>query len=188
MADLPDVSRFNNTDVTEAQFKSAFSALLDFLKELAASVSSSQGGLYSFTSKANFEANKASVPANSKVEINSDDDDAGQYTWDGEVLTKSLYDVLLQSKMYTVQTVNKTENQLKDIYLSLLKFFIQYETDFSILLSKTNQFNQYSFNQKVIDLFMNIDSIHKNSRSGNQDITAFYALFYELNKLDGIDL
>lgn len=81
-----------------------------------------------------------------------------------------------------------TNSQINNIYLSLLKFFIQYETDFSILSSQRSQFNQHSFNQKVIDLFMSIDSIHKNSRSGNQDITAFYALFYELNKLDGIDL
>lgn len=139
---------------------------------------------------AEMDADKANLPSKSKVTVTNDAtaSNNGDWQWDGEVLTKSLHDVLLQSKMYTVQTVNGAENQLNDIYLSLLKFFIQYETDFSNLLSKASRINQYSFNQKVIDLFMNIDSIHKNSRSGNQDITAFYALFYELNKLDGIDL
>lgn len=114
MAELPDVSRFNNSDVTEAQYKQAFSALLDFLKKLAEDVAASQGGVYSFKTISDFEANKATVPENSVVKITTGDE-AGEYNWDGTTLSKSEYDPIAQSKDYSDQLFNKLKNLLNFI-------------------------------------------------------------------------
>ena len=183
MADLPDVSRFNNTDVTEAQFKSAFSALLDFLKELAASVSSSQGGLYSFTSKANFEANKASVPANSKVEINSDDDDAGQYTWDGITLTKSDYDpVNLSKKASEIYTNQKINNFEEDIFKENPNLFVK-ETAINGFYLGEDGTTLYSDSRFALSDFISVQPGKYYKRYGIGADESYYIYAYDANKL-----
>ncbi|WEH92408.1 hypothetical protein PYR77_02810 [Acinetobacter soli] len=111
MSELPAANAFVGSHVTEAEFKTAFSALLDFLKELATDVSANQGGAYSFTTKSNFENNKDSVPANSIVEISSGED-AGKYNWDGITLTKSDYDPVSQANNYTDDLSKKDNEQM----------------------------------------------------------------------------
>lgn len=102
---LPNIQEFIGTNVKQSGFKSAQAKLIDYIAGLSIDVAASQGGAYSFTTIANFEANKVSVPANSKVEITSGAD-AGNYNYDGTNLTKSDYDPKSQAIKYVDENIS----------------------------------------------------------------------------------
>lgn len=58
-------------------------------------------GQYSFSTLAEFDSKKATIPANSVVIINEVGANQGTNTWNGTTLTKSAYDPLMQAKSYT---------------------------------------------------------------------------------------
>lgn len=66
------------------------------------------------------DADKANIPAKSKVTVTNDDIDSnnGDWQWDGTTFTKSAFDPVEQAKNYTVQEINqRIENfniQLED--------------------------------------------------------------------------
>ena len=116
---LPNIQEFIGTNVKQSGFKSAQAKLIDYIAGLSIDVAASQGGAYSFTTIANFEANKVSVPANSKVEITSGAD-AGNYNYDGTNLTKSDYDPvnlsknIINSSTFRVSKLNENNMSLVD--------------------------------------------------------------------------
>ena len=117
---LPNIQEFIGTNVKQSGFKSAQAKLIDYIAGLSIDVAASQGGAYSFTTIANFEANKVSVPANSKVEITSGAD-AGNYNYDGTNLTKSDYDPVNLSKNF-IDSSNFKVSQLNENNISLVDF------------------------------------------------------------------
>ncbi|PZQ88774.1 MAG: hypothetical protein DI542_10250, partial [Acinetobacter johnsonii] len=117
---LPNIQEFIGTNVKQSGFKSAQAKLIDYIAGLSIDVAASQGGAYSFTTIANFEANKVSVPANSKVEITSGAD-AGNYNYDGTNLTKSDYDPVNLSKNFIDSSSFKV-SQLNENNISLVDF------------------------------------------------------------------
>lgn len=82
----------------------------------------------------------------------------------------------------------KKSNSSNAIYTALVDFLYIYESDLNKLILSTSQLNPYSFNQKIIDLLLDVENVLNKSRFSNQEITAFYAFIAELNKLDKIDL
>lgn len=118
---LPNIQEFIGTNVKQSGFKSAQAKLIDYIAKLSVDVAASQGGAYSFTTIANFEANKVNVPANSKVEITSGAD-AGNYNYDGTNLSKSDYDPVQVAQKYTDieienLSIEKDPSRLEGVYL-----------------------------------------------------------------------
>ena len=130
--------------------------------------------------------------ANIRTDVYVITGDNGAYykaTAGATTLTKSAYDVLLQSKMYTIQTVNKTENHLNNIYTAFLGFLYQYDIDiYRALTAKDNTFQgQHAFNQHVLYQFLNIGSLIRNTQQSNLETTHLYSIITELNKLDALN-
>ncbi len=65
-------------------------------------------GNRAYKTYAEMDADKANIPANSKVSVTNDTDTTknGDYQWNGTVFTKSTYDPVTQSKAYTDSIIN----------------------------------------------------------------------------------
>ncbi|EPK9979341.1 SGNH/GDSL hydrolase family protein [Acinetobacter baumannii] len=108
---LPNVNDFIGTNVTQGKFKQAQKQLIEYVEQLGNNVSAAAGGKYGFNTIADFEAVKSSLPNNSVVNIASGSD-AGDYVWNGSILTKSPNDSLTQSKKYTDEALLSTLSDL----------------------------------------------------------------------------
>ncbi|MFW2002940.1 hypothetical protein [Acinetobacter ursingii] len=150
---LPSADKFNAPTVREVDFKNAQARLIDHIANLTTDVAASQGGAYSFTTIANFEANKASVPANSKVEITTGVD-VGSYNWDGTNLTKSDYDPVNQSK----DIINNSNVSLSKINMDDVTIVDFRPTNFQTNWPDNN-FNSFIFCSPVKNNSVNFLSI-----------------------------
>ncbi|WP_119689679.1 hypothetical protein [Acinetobacter soli] len=116
---LPSADKFNAATVRQVDFKTAQAQLIDHVATLTKDVAASQGGAYSFITIASFNANKASVPANSIVEI-ATGADAGKYNWDGTTLLISSYDPVAIAEAYTDEQIGVVSANLVPAYDSVL--------------------------------------------------------------------
>lgn len=79
----------------------ALVARTELLMQEKADTSDIIQGQYSFSTLAEFDSKKATIPENSVVIIDEVGDNQGTNTWNGATLTKSAYDPLTQGKGYT---------------------------------------------------------------------------------------
>lgn len=84
----------------------ALVARTELLLQEKANASDIVQGQYSFSTLAEFDSKKSTIPANSVVIIDEAGENQGTNTWDGTNLTKSPYDPLVQSKNYTDNEIN----------------------------------------------------------------------------------
>ena len=117
---LPNVNDFIGTNVTQGKFKQAQKQLIEYVEQLGNNVSAAAGGKYGFNTIADFEAVKSSLPNNSVVNIASGSD-AGDYVWNGSILTKSPNDSLTQSKKYTDDHVKPLKKLVGEAESELLE-------------------------------------------------------------------
>ena len=73
--------------------------------DFQAQVASVAGGHKAYQTLALAQAAQSSLPANTAIEVTNDGVNNGTYQWDGTTLTKSTYDPLTQSKIYTDKAV-----------------------------------------------------------------------------------
>ena len=78
----------------------ALVARTELLMQEKADTSDIIQGQYSFSTLAEFDSKKATIPANSVVIIDEAGANQGTNTWDGTTLTKSVYDPLAQAKIW----------------------------------------------------------------------------------------
>lgn len=78
----------------------ALVARTEFLMQEKADTSDIIQGQYSFSTLAEFDSKKATIPANSVVIIDEAGVNQGANTWNGTTLTKSVYDPLTQAKTW----------------------------------------------------------------------------------------
>lgn len=64
------------------------------------------GGRKAYTTLALAQADQVNLPANTAIEVTNDGANNGTYQWNGTTLTKSTYDPLTQSKLYTDKAVS----------------------------------------------------------------------------------
>ncbi|CAH1069029.1 Neuraminidase (sialidase) [Acinetobacter phage MD-2021a] len=117
---LPNVNDFIGTNVTQGKFKQAQKQLIEYVEQLGNNVSAAAGGKYGFNTIADFEAVKSSLPNNSVVNIASGSE-AGDYVWNGSILTKSQNDSLTQSKKYTDDLVKPIKKLIGEVESELLE-------------------------------------------------------------------
>lgn len=91
-------------------------ALSDFVDNTNAAVNEIKraAGNFSFTTMAAFNAAKATIPANSTVNIDEAGVSQGLNTWNGTTLTKSAYDPLTQAKTDATTKANAAEANAKN--------------------------------------------------------------------------
>lgn len=120
---LPNVNDFIGTSVTQGKYKQAQKQLIEYVEQLGNNVSAAAGGKYGFNTIADFEAVKSSLPNNSVVNIASGSD-AGDYVWNGIILTKSPNDSLTQSKKYTDDNVTPLKKLIGEDIAELLEMAV----------------------------------------------------------------
>jgi hypothetical protein len=104
------------------------------------------GGKYSFTTYAKFDTAKATIPANSMVNIDEAPTGTttwgqGLNTWDGVTLSKSINDPFVQSKSYT-NAINQNKNLLR----ASLVNFSEYPISSNVYVSFQKNLNQLQIN------------------------------------------
>lgn len=90
--------------------------------EVDASIAAIGVGNKAYLTYAAMDADKANIPAKSKVSVTNDPDIAkdGDYQWDGAVFTKSAYDPLTQAKADATAKANTAEANSKNYTNSLV--------------------------------------------------------------------
>lgn len=95
----------------------ALVARTELLMQEKADTSDIVQGQYSFSTLADFDSKKATIPANSVVIIDEAGANQGMNIWNGTTLTKSDYDPLIQAKDYTDVTASvisaSVENKIR---------------------------------------------------------------------------
>lgn len=109
--------------------------------ELLSQINSIGGGTFGYTSYAAMVADAANIPANSAIIVGGDPDSSkdGTYTYSGSVFTKSPYDPLTQSKVYT--DLKTRNNLLNSLYASkaVINDFRNFATNaFAGFIAKAN--------------------------------------------------
>lgn len=110
--------------------------------EIDTAVATVAGGKYSFTTYAKFDAAKATIPANSMVNIDEAPTGTttwgqGLNTWDGTTLSKSVNDPLAQAKNYTDAYASVKNKDISNISIDALQTRGQYRVTGSNLPTVT---------------------------------------------------
>ncbi len=94
----------------------ALVARTELLMQEKADASDIIQGQYSFSTLAEFNSKKATIPANSVVIIDEFGDNQGTNTWDGTALTKSVYDPVAIAKKYTDKLEKWSHGESKNLF------------------------------------------------------------------------
>ncbi|KYQ83571.1 hypothetical protein AWW72_13360 [Acinetobacter sp. NRRL B-65365] len=138
------------------------------------------------------DADKATIPTNSKVTVTSDPDlsKRGDWQWNGSVFTKSPYDPITQSKAYTDQKASESDNKILIANLETQSAVFGTYKNFAAgtlsngYISKTDGSVISNANWKSTD-FINVDVGALLKRIGaliGSSSTAAAVAFYDSNK------
>lgn len=149
---------------------------------LQSHINQNQNGIYSYTTKADFVANQASIPINSTVRI-AQGDSAGLFVWNGAELIPAEGDNLALANKYSDTIKDNLLQQLYNLRLGLQKINQALSNDANDLVEFQEQFSLYK--QESSDLLNNITAYFESLKQAdyNQHL-AFFKLISAFNVLN----